>query len=351
MNSLRDMPVSSGIARRRVMSAALGALAITSLTLMTSERAYATDTGTTLRLVPEPDDFYVPLPNELVLAAPRLLGGKLLVEGNALRGGSRLVIIWDDRLYQSGRPLLLQGKRRIKLESLSGEVRREDGRVQRTLRIDEDLDPGTHYSLRIGTGRTRNYPEDVVAGPLPTSIECQSTRGVASVESPTLQAAASSPVWGVLLGASWVPAHWGNGYHTWRPDFLTIRSAGPNAIPSGTSLRVQLDRRLFKNLSVRNLIDNSVYNKGFSHGQVIGISWPLLSGLEPGQRMTFQFLADAMPRHGEIPDLEPPAVTTEMSKSSVGQRVTGYESLTRTDSGNTKKNKEQFPLVEYSRAP
>lgn len=336
------------IGRRRVLSAAFGGLAFSTMLVLDGSRAQAAPVSITVRLLPGPGSMFVPVAEGRVFEAPRRLGGKLRVEGATLRRGSVLVVAWDDRMYTAEGPVLLQGNRRLPVQELGGPALRGDGRMALALKIDEDLPPGVEYSLRLGRGRPNQYPQDIITAPLPTTIEVQGPQqgaAVAVIEAPS--STQQSQVWGAALGASWVPIEWANGYRSWRPELITIRSVGPDAVPPGTILSVQLEQRLFRNPSLLDLAGNVMQTTALATGGIVGLSWALPSSLEVGKRVSLQLNSDILKPHGELTAFQAPTVSVQSTNASPGQRVTGQESTTRLDSATTKATRVLFPLDQH----
>ena len=336
------------VPRRTILSGTLGGLAFSALALMSGTEARASDLGSTIRLFPGPDSIYIPMPDGLVFETPRILGGTLLVDGETLPSGSIIRVLWDDRIYESGVPTLYKKGRELKCHALGKPVRQKDGRLELGIKIGEPLLPKVDHTFRVGTGRSLQYPNEIISGPLSTAISVQSA-GKATVpgSSSARKAPINSAVWGAKLGASWVPAMWGDGFYTWRPDFVTVLSVGPDAIPSGTLVQVQLDRRIFDDLSLHTLADVAGPVRSSVKGQQILSSWTLSTALAAGQRLTLEVRSTFINPPGEVATLEAPTVTVSAAKAAIGQRSTGQESLTRFDNATTEETKGLFAITQH----
>lgn len=350
VNSVKSSTSIFGpIARRSVLSATLGGFVASAYAIASAGPVNASPFLTTVRLLAGADTMNIPIANGQVLETPRLLGGRLVVEGDTLQKGSRLVLLWDDRLYDPEKPVLMEGKRRVETRELDAPAVSSDGRTRQTIRIDEDLHPSREYSLRLGKGRANEYPHDIVTAPLATVIEVQAADSTAVTgAAPTPQPIQQSSVWGVLLGASWSPVSWGDGYYSWRPDFLTIRSAGPDPVPPGAILEIQLDSKLFKNPSLVDAAGKTMISTVDHADGLIKFSWALPADLKANQRTSLKVDVEILQRNNELRTFQAPLVAVRPAQASVGQRLTGQETLTRLDSATTKLAKESSPLERYS---
>lgn len=124
---------------------------------------------------------------------------------------------------------------------------------------------------------------------------------------------------------------WGKRFHSWLPQLVTVRSVGPDPIPAGTVVEVQVDNRLASSIRL-HVLDGS-YGDSATR-ELNGALHTTLSLSEPvpaEQRLSFAVNAAPTSPNDTLPGFQPPMVQIRAETFAPGQRITGQESLTRQD--------------------
>ena len=330
---------SASISRRSAVIGTASGLFLASLTHFGSDDALASENVESISWLITEDLVYFPTTAGQVLETPRVLGGLFNLVGKDAPQGSIFSITWDSRLYELGSPTLWHGDREIAIHpapvAFDG-----DGIGKLNITVEESLPQGT-YDFTLGNARTLEYPDDIVDQPVQTTLTLQGALSVEGDNTAVMQQQLLSDetVWGGVMGASWLPLEWGDGFYVWRPDLLTLRSVGPAPIPAGALIQVQLDSEFFSELS----ISSEVYDVHGSSQELFGtlrvVTWALPDALPAGERLRLELSAKFTPKDKQVELVQPSTVSLNSDAASLGQRTTGGETLSRIDhvySGETK---------------
>lgn len=262
---------------------------------------------------------------------PTVLGARLSIGALPVRSGTRVTISWDARVYAHTQPTVINAAGEHLNVRLVGRVRadRTSGLSTATARLGAELTPGSTYLLALGVRRPLRYPEDIVSNPLPVTVSVGDTG--TNVRRTVGTRGSSDGLWGATLGAAWEPITWGEGFHSWIPSLVTVRSTGPAAVPVGTAVQVTLDARVTRS-AVARASDGTELAWGSSRRGVLRLTWHLAAPLAAGDRRSIA--VEIHPRNplGSLFGFHPPTVSLRAPRGNTGQRTTGLESLSREDS-------------------
>lgn len=269
-----------------------------------------------------------------VVQVPTLLGATLTITSRPVPSGSTVAVAFDERLYRSAPPVLTTASGRVVPCRLSRTTRDSTSASRTaTITVGEALVPGETYTLSLGARRLVRYPEDVVDAPGPVQVTVtDKTSGGASrkrFDAPE----AEHPVWGLKVGAGWQPVYWGDSFHSWTPELVTVASTGPADVPAGTVVSATLDARLFARAQFEPLEGRASSGTDAARtDDVLRALWVLTEPLTAGTRTSLRLVAEVADLVVALPGLHQPTVTARAADAAVGQRLTGWESASREDS-------------------
>jgi hypothetical protein len=269
---------------------------------------------------------------------PTMLGASMVVQGGELPAGTSLSLTFDTRLYRMLPAELRRGGTMLGLAAPRLTTDEATSRATLTLVVTEPLTPGA-YVLVGGELAPHRYPRDLVAQPVAMTVTARDAGGAVLIEEALSKPATHGDLpWGVELGAGWLQAHWDDRYLALYPGLVTVLSTGPAPVPSGTSVRVALDRQVFAAVSVSGARGSA--GQAFAGtagpgrataGFVVG-TWTSKVAIPAGSRVSLSIDAEVRRLSGPLAVLQPPLVDLVTGSRSRTQRLTGQESLTRGDS-------------------
>jgi hypothetical protein len=314
------------VGRRTLIAALAGGVA---LAVFPAGSAFADDTSVSVTV--GADVFQVATASGVAVQLPRMLGFVLTLERGMLKAGSRAQLTWDPRVYRvSPMPMLTCGGRHLGCH-WEGEATTTSGVRTQVVVLDEDLIAGESYVLDAGAGRQLLYPHDIVDEPRALSAQIGSSRTARKHQhKPVRTSRRTSADWGAELSIGWEMVQWGEGFHTWYPALIAVRSTGPASIPHGTKIEVNLDSQLFENLVVG--VEGAKQATGRSLGPIVAATYTVERQVPAKTVLTIPVSADRRVPESALSSLEPPLISIGSRSGSPNQRATGGESATRSDS-------------------
>lgn len=257
--------------------------------------------------------FYLPTSASDVISLPGTLG-RILSTTTRKKAGVEIQATFDPHLYELlTLPVLSDETRAVVPCEWAGH---QDGTG--VVKITQPLSPGKAYTLILGKRILVRFPVDIVDQPTGTQYQVRGkpsdkTSDRAGVKSKT-------PVWGVSTGASWELIRWGDGFHSWWPNLITVAALGPGATPKDMFVTVELDSRLITSAQLAPR-DSSGKVKSATRNGLTTLTWALETPVAAGTYTT----ATHRPR-------TLPVQPVRCSMGSTGLRET-WDSLRNTSEG------------------
>ncbi|MGC4936355.1 hypothetical protein [Kribbella sp. DT2] len=318
--------------RRTVLQGALAGSVVAGTSVAGGNQAEAAGTAGITPVGPG-DARVVHGPDGGAVQVPADLGVELTVGSTGAQAGALVSLSYDERLYAAAaRPVLVQGKQVVPVQATQVSTGVAHGQ-RLELRLPQ-LAPGT-YTVHAGGVAPARYPADLVAAPVATEVKV--TSGAVTARVLSRPVAEQGLPWGVVLGAGWTKAAWGDGYYVWRPGLVALHSVGPGVVPAGSRIRVTLDRQVFESVQVTKVLGgNGERIGGVARRSTLAgrpaATWTLHAPLAAGARITLSFAAESRSLRSALEYVEPSLVEFVGPKQSkTPQRLTGQESQTRAD--------------------
>lgn len=272
---------------------------------------------------------------------PRLLGAVITVGSGTVPAGSRVRIAWDKRVYSlQETPLLTSGLQQYGCHQ-QGRAATNGNITTVTIVIDEDLNSGEEYVLAIGVGRQLRFPHDVIDDPRPMKLTLSTSTSTNTRDAkPEKTPRQTHDQWGAAVSVGWDIVTWGDGFHTWAPGVIVVRSAGPSAVPKNTLVEVRLDRQVFGALRVGP--ESAGQAVGVQQGQAIVAQYRLPQAVRAGDLLTIPAETTTHLLGEALESLESPTVSVRAMSGFAHQRFTGVESSARTDSAFNRQTKALY---------
>lgn len=338
------------ISRRSAMIGTVSGLLLTSLVPYGLEGAHASEDAQSISWLPTEELVYFPTAAGPLLETPRVLGGLFSLVGKDAPQGSVFTISWDNRLYEFGSPTLWFGDREIGIDPAPVAVDNA-GIGKLNITVKESLPQGT-YNFSLGNARVLDYPDDIVDQPIQTTLTLQNVLSLEGKNTAVLlQHLSDETVWGGVMGATWLPMKWGNEFHVWRPELLTLRSVGPAAIPVGTLVQVQLDSKFFSELTIKSESGDDPGSSQELFGTLKVVTWVLPNALPAGDQLRLTLSARFINTDKQAAIVQPSTVSLNAHAASIGQRSTGEETLSRFDHVFSRETKALHPLSVFPALP
>jgi hypothetical protein len=331
VDDLEAASQNKATSRRSVLGGLAGGLGI----VLIGPARQATAAGAAVAVTAPPGGLTIVATSaRTVVRVPTLLGATLKVSSQPVRTGSTVSVAFDDRLYRSAPPSLTTVTGQVVRCRRTQTIRQRGSDTKiTTITLDEALVPGNTYTLSLGTRRLIRYPDDVVAAPLPIQISVADKVAGKSGRKLLDSVEAEHSVWGLKVGAGWQPVYWGDSFHSWTPELVTVASTGPAEVPAGTVISASLDARLFSSARFESLGGRTSSGAdGTRIDDVLRVLWVLPKPLAAKSRTSIRLMVNVANLNAPLPGLHPPTVTARAADAAVGQRITGCESTTREDS-------------------
>ncbi|GAA4722164.1 hypothetical protein GCM10025782_20160 [Pedococcus ginsenosidimutans] len=292
----------------------------------------AAGAGAGLQVLPPGEETWVATGSATQARLPAVLGARLRT-GTRHAAGTVVSVSWDRRLYEQTVPQLVgDDGRAVRVQVVGKPITDAAGQTTTRVKVTDALVAGTEYLLSLGARRTLLYPHDVVTAPLPITVVVGDGAAAGSRHALAAAGTASSDLWGACVGAGWQQVSWGRDFHSWTPSVVTVRATGPGAVPAGSVVEVRHDERLVGSATVEDLDGTVLTRSHRGAGGLLVVRWTLAAPLLAGHRVSYRVQARPSAPAGALPGLQAPTVSLRAAKASPGQRTTGLESLTRTDS-------------------
>lgn len=278
------------------------------------------------------------------VAAPRQLAVRVARSAD-LPAGTRIAVTFDPHRYVpltpavatlAGRPLAAEKT-----------VLTDPGTGQQTSAIilTEDVPARGDLVIVVGTAHPLLYPHDLGRhASTPTADLRETPAGPRSQRPlrPSRPPSYSGPAlpWGVEVDAVWGGQRWGdNGrYHYPVPVRVSLRSTGPGPAPESVSFAVALDPRLVSSVEVTSAqLNNRPWRGRIRQSRtsrtasMLEAVWQVPLRLRSGDVLDVYLTVDTVVPRGELAGLKHPVVSLLPSGAEASQRLTGRETLTRTD--------------------
>jgi hypothetical protein len=281
------------------------------------------------------------------VATPRQLAVRV-VRTTELPAGARVTITFDPRLYTP----------------LTSALVSHDGRpVRADKAITNDPGTGLHTStvtlaetvpatgdlvIAVATAHPLRYPYDLIRRPTTLPVSDADVRRTPRDAGSRRQLRAERPSsfggpaqpWGIELDAVWGGRSWGadGKYHYPVPVRVTLHSVGPGSGPAETPFVLSVDPRLVSAVKVSSVeLDRRPFGKGVRQlgtsrtASVHQSSWSVPVQLKPGSVLDVYLDITTVPPGGPLTGITYPVLTLAPTAAAASQRLTGKETLTRTD--------------------
>ena len=277
-------------------------------------------------------------------ALPRQLAVRVLRTGD-LPAGTRIAITFDPRLYAPLTPAVITRDGRPVAAGKAIVTEPRTGEHTSTITLTE-AGPATGELIAVvGTAHPLLYPYDLIRRPSTPTARIRRSPIAAESQRPLRPARPSSfggPArpWGIEVDAVWGGESWGdNGkYHYPVPVRVSLRSVGPGPAPAAVSFAVSVDPRLVTAIEVASAqLNHRPWDKRIRPAattrtpSVFRVQWRAPLRLAPGDVLdVYLKVATERPARALI-GVKHPVVAVVASGDASSQRLTGRETLTRTD--------------------
>lgn len=314
-----------GTLSRRVV---LGGLSAGTGLLLLGPAVHAAADGTAVSVEPFSGDVaFIPTGDGSLVGMPHRLGVQLV----ALEGrdaGLRIWVDFDPRVYELGAAPSLVTDEGAVLRCRWRVIR--EGAVQ--LVVEDALPSAVRCSLVLGRVAIVSFPNDIVPGPKQSVFTIQG-EPVTDPGRGRFLGTRGESVWGLRVGAGWREVRWGSFFRSWVPDVVTLYSVGPGPVPAGTRVTVQVDSRLVSGIQLKGR-ERYRRVKASQQDALRMLSWDLRYPLTVGGFDSALLEVSTREDAGLIGHFQPPTVSAAPAGASVGQRITGGESVQRSDSAH-----------------
>lgn len=270
-------------------------------------------------------------------ALPYLSLGGCEIRGSATElSGARLLASFDPRVqsWSGGEAVLVSSSISARLTS-----RINSGQLEVTLPDFGDSSATVSATVSLPLTYLDLYPRENIGSPSSPRVELVDARGSGLAPTP-VGTAGTAPVagavWGVEQAAVWTEVdtlNTGSRHSYSIPAFIAVRSVGPGAMPSGTTIEIACDRAVIAGLVVEPVVAET--SRYVSLSQSAGASAttlthrfvftrPLPAG--EGLSVTVSPRLTRSPRVGDGVTFARVTVAGDSTRSPL-QRVTGNESL------------------------
>ncbi len=277
-------------------------------------------------------------------AVPRQLAVRVVRSGG-LPVGARIAVTFDPRRYVpltpavvtlAGRPVAAE--RTIVTDPGTGEQ-------TSAITLAEEVPATGDLIVVVGTVHPLLYPYDLERrASAPTARIRRSPRGTESQRPlrPTRPPSFGGPAlpWGIEIDAVWGGTTWGeNGrYHYPVPVRVRLRSTGPGPAPEAVSFAVSVDPRLVSAVEIASAqLNNRRFGKRISRSgkvrtaSVLETVWRAPVRLKPDDVLDVYLNVGTVLPGRELTGLKHPVVALAPCGAAASQRLTGRETLTRSD--------------------
>lgn len=280
-------------------------------------------------------------------AVPRQLAVRV-VRTTSLPVGARVAITFDPRLYT---PLTSA------VVSHEGKPVRADKAIvtdpgtslrTSTITLTEPVPATGDLVIAVATAHPLRYPHELIRHPSTltapsarirrTPRDPESQRQLQSGQPPSSGGPAEP--WGIELDAVWGGRSWGeNGkYHYPVPVRVTLHSVGPGSGPAETPFVLSMDPRVVSAVRAGSVqLDHQPFGKGVRQvgtsrtASVHQTSWSVPVRLKPGSVLDVYLDVTTTSPAGPLTGVTRPVITLALTAAVASQRLTGKETLTRTD--------------------
>lgn len=277
-------------------------------------------------------------------ACPRQLAVKIL-RGVDLPAGTQLSVTFDPRVYAPLSAPVLTRQGRVVAAGSAVTTNPTTGLHTSTLTLSEAV-PATGDLLAVlGTAHPLLYPYDLVRRPSAPTAQLSRTAKTASAkrdlqpQRPSSFGGAATP-WGIELDGSWRRHTWGDReqFSYYHPVRLTMRSVGPGKALAASAFTVSLDPQLIRDIRVTGVeLNNKKYRGGATlaatvrTGSLYQTRWHIPIRLAPGDVLDVMLAATPLVPTGALPAIKHPVVRVLSEGTTVAQRATGKDTLSRSD--------------------
>ncbi|WP_030443006.1 hypothetical protein [Actinoplanes subtropicus] len=273
---------------------------------------------------------------------PRQLAVQVVNPGSAVAAGAEVTFTYDPRLYAPASPVIVTaGSRRVEATSAVG-TDPATGLTTSRISVRERIPAGATLLVVAATAHPWRYPYDLVRRPAGTSAAVVPRSGAAGTRRDLGQPrAAGRPAptpWGIELTGGWARQTWGgqDRFAYYRPVSVRLRGTGPGPAPRPASFSIAVDPRLVATVATGAARLNgrpvrSPRRAGLtSDGVVHETRWTSDVRLGPGDVLDIEVLTGTRTPPGPLETIKHPAVTLTVPGDDA-QRLTGFETLTRSD--------------------